>query len=173
MEKLDSFDKLMPGLYEDAECTKILSSWNSLEDNGIVQLSEGTLSCSPTLGESLRGVLVIPSCVKKIDDCGFAHDDSLKGVITLGELEKIGQFAFVSCSALEFVQLDCAKICDHAFMRCAKLHSVKNRSSKKVTIDDGAFAWCISLETVELPKGCTTAKNAFFGCNQEFNVVEV
>lgn len=137
-------------------------------------------------------LLVIPASVKAIPAFGCADMTDLREVrIEPGsKLTKIGEYAFMGCSALHIINLpsglgdmqqdafmDCTglesislpnsltSLPAEAFRGCTSLRSVRF-PSRLASIGKEAFIYCESLESIDLPKSLKKiGDNAFSGCN--------
>ena len=88
----------------------------------------------------------------------------LSGVTGWGTPATLPGNAFMNCTALQEVTLpgDVQVIGECAFIRCAALTTVN--LSQVTRIDEGAFRGCTSLETLTLDNVAAIGLDAFYGC---------
>lgn len=171
MKDITAFKNVTAGLYKDATCSELICDWDSLQRRKVIRVINDVLCGTTTIDQvdSLAGVLVIPECVKKICDNAFTRESNLVGVLTLGKLQSIGKAAFMGCSNLQTIQVNCEDIGESAFMRCMNLKEVCNQADHSV-VGQNAFCWCLSLRDVVLPKDTKVYDKAFFGCDKDIKI---
>lgn len=97
----------------------------------------------------------------------FKNNSSLETLELLSN-DRIGDYAFSGCSALESITIDSKEIGKYAFNNCVKLSNVS--VSNVLTIDEGAFMGCVELETISLDKATLVGDYAFADCLKLANV---
>ena len=110
--------------------------------------------------------VIIPN-VNIVKDGAFYGCEVLEDV-ECDELEIIEEYAFSRCRRLKSIKLTSTRIVyESAFNECTAFTDVEF-SSKLERIDDGAFAFCTSLERIIIPlkDGLITAANIFQGCEK-------
>ncbi len=121
---------------------------------------------------SLRAI-DIPDNVKKIGNTAFQNCLALAEVTLPAGLQSIGMSAFNRCEKLARVEIpdSVTQLADFAFNRCSVLKEVVfGAGSTLKSIGNAAFASCIALEYVVIPKltvpekGYSIGNNILEGC---------
>ena len=152
---------------------------------GITKIGVGAFK-----GAQMKKV-VIPSTVTEIDEYAFANCTNLETVVFLCDLQEISAYAFYNCTKLTNVQIpgSVREIGNSAFMKtdirnvvigenvetigtdafrdCAALAEINfAKQSVLDTIGAGAFAGCVSLQSLTMPDTVRVLKNsAFVSCS--------
>lgn len=119
--------------------------------------------------KSYFGEILIPEGIISIAENAF-ENCSISRIVLPSSLNKIGRRAFADCSNLVEVVLNegLEEIAPWAFYGCNSLVKIKMPSSLGslgYNIDGGVFEGCISLKSVEIPKGVTEIPcMTFAGC---------
>lgn len=122
--------------------------------------------------KSYSGEIVIPKGVINIADNAFDKCSISRIVLPLS-LKKIGRRAFAECSNLVEVLLNegLGEIAPYAFYGCSSLIKIEMPSSlgslgyNIYYSEGGVFEGCVSLKSVEIPKGVTEIPyKTFAGC---------
>ena len=105
----------------------------------------------------------IPDSVKYIGKEAFWNCENLKE-ISIPDGVKIGTYAFLFCSSLQYVRLpgDMKEIKSGIFSGCNSLKNITLPDSITV-IGSHAFYGCVSLESIKLPEGTKTIGEETFG----------
>ncbi len=159
---------------------------NFTVDESVTKIGEGAFAFCinlETLSFAANGSL------EAIGDGAFAGCGALKEVNLPASLKTLGTNAFLQCTALESVAIPSVEIMgDGAFYGCTALNTVSFGANAKVTgaytfatcsalksvtlgenitaIDEGAFAYCTSLESVNLNKVTSVGMGAFGFCDK-------
>lgn len=147
--------------------------------NGLVinEDSEGTIILEGWTGTGTDPDVVIPANVDYIRSHAFMGNDTIKTLTIEGDIRHIGENAFGFCKNLEKVVIkgdiksDDGKggIWNRAFYGCTKLKEVvfKKKDAVVDQIGDSAFAFCLSLNKINIPSGTVKIEeNAFKNCEQ-------
>ena len=117
--------------------------------------------------------IVIPEGVTVINGYTFYECFDLETITFLGNITKVGYFAFGSCSSLKEISLPAVtEIGYSAFAECTALTSVELTDSL-ITLGEntyqtcGIFENCVSLTSIYLSASLTSIpKSAFYGCEK-------
>lgn len=175
-----------PGLYSDADYSIMVTSWDELVDDGVLDVTNGSLKCNDT---SISGYLRISNDISEISNYAFQNCINLIGIdvpnnvtviglsafsgcisltdITMTDnVTTIGSSAFYYCTDLESITIPngVTQIFGSAFSGCTSLNSVTIHD--KVTyIGSGAFSGCTALESIDIPSSVTSIDaGAFSRC---------
>ena len=134
----------------------------SADDGILYNYSGDRLICYP-IGRDATDFNV-PDRVTAINDYAFAYS-KLKSVTVGDGVEKIGNYSFAFCEALENLNIGrgLVSVGDYAFSNCIKLKKVVLPSACE-TIATGAFSWCEELESVILNSPVYIGSSAFYWC---------
>ena len=117
--------------------------------------------------------LTLPKKLRSIGDSAFEDFSSITSIKLPSSLTEIGNRAFYNCKSLTELSIpsSCKIVADQAFACCPKIKTVKIAGAE--TIGKEAFAYCMSLSSVSLPKkGLTTiAERAFTDCSSLSDIV--
>lgn len=148
---------MKPGLYYKEV---LIKSWNELISLGLnldVEVSQEDepdrfAACNIFEYNNLRGTLVLPDYIKKIENGVFRDCVTLEKIVLPDSLTYIGEEAFSGSSIEEINIPDKIEVIkDSTFNWCDKLKNVKfGKNLKK--IEKYAFSFCDSLESIVLPE---------------------
>lgn len=113
-----------------------------------------------------KGVLRIPSTIKRIPDRAFCFSKSLTELYLPEQVEYLGNHLLEGCNNLHKVHLpsNLSRIPDYMFKGCSSLQNITLPASLK-EIGNYAFSNCTELFKIRLPKGLRIiGKGAFQSC---------
>lgn len=117
--------------------------------------------------------LKLPKKLRSIGDSAFEDFSSIKSIDFPSTLQEIGNRAFYNCKSLTKLSIPsaCKTVADEAFACCPKIKSAKIAGAE--IIGKEAFAYCMSLSSVTLPKKSLTtiAERAFTDCSSLTEIV--
>ena len=98
------------------------------------------------------------------ESCCSVISDQVKTIEFPASLETLGNYAFVSCGALESLSIPntIKNIEDNVFAACSSLTSVQWPESDLTTLPFGIFQTCSSLTDVQLPDTITVLDGSVF-----------
>ncbi len=132
----------------------------------------GKLTLDETVKTIGRGAFSATSAIKtvvapgvtSVEEYAFYYCSNLEGV-TLGKLEYVGAYSFARTKIAEMPELsdsaESVEIGDYAFAQ-TNLKTVDLSSMDNLTIGEGAFSNCSSVEEVKLGNDATIGAKAFF-----------
>ena len=153
----------------DCYNTKISEDTENLEKRYIAYDSytnsnEDIVKIEKQIGAKVEKV-TIPDSIKTIPAECFAFMKNIKTVSLPKNLEKLGQCAFMNCTALESVVFKGDKVTEipwKAFQNCKALATVKFNKNKIEKIDAYAFNNCKSLKKINLPSSLLSIAGCAF-----------
>lgn len=155
----------------NAEDMKIFSRMNQLRKLDLSQTDITSIGGCANLTK-LETVL-LPSTVKVIEDRAFSTCNRLKE-ISLSNVEEIGSYAFYRCQQLTSPTLtNVQTIGSYAFAMGTNYSNYYDQLSggvysismpKVLTIEEGAFCGCMSLQSVSMPSVTSIGTAAFANC---------
>ncbi|MCQ2076842.1 MAG: leucine-rich repeat domain-containing protein [Bacteroidaceae bacterium] len=96
--------------------------------------------------------IIISRGIKDIPYSAFCRCKNLKEVWLPDTIESIGDYAFMNCSSLRFVNMPGVKsLGKYSFYQCYSLESVALPDTLR-EIGDNAFSACTSLHSINIPK---------------------
>ena len=121
--------------------------------------------------KSYSGEIIVPEGIICIADNAF-ENCSISRIVLPSSIKKIGRRAFANCSNLLEVELNegLGEIASYAFYGCNSLVKIKlpsflERFGSNNYNEGCVFEGCISLESIEIPKGVTDIpRRTFAGC---------
>ena len=121
--------------------------------------------------KSYSGEIIVPEGIICITDNAF-ENCSISRIVLPSSIKKIGRRAFANCSNLLEVELNegLGEIASYAFYGCNSLVKIKlpsflERFGSNNYNEGCVFEGCISLESIEIPKGVTDIPHrTFAGC---------
>ena len=174
------FDNIVPGLYETGTIdelkagnlsvleTNLITPWEQLVADRYVERGSNPGNPNDATIAALAGDLICPETMTRITSNEFAHCENLTGVMTLGTVTEIGQFAFFDCSDLENVYIpfnEVKLIRTYAFQNCTSLNDIYFPHVE--SISESAFADCTNIKSIKFGDGLTSiGMSAFSGCSQ-------
>jgi hypothetical protein len=107
--------------------------------------------------------VILPTTIKIIEYCAFQNCEKLKNIYNLDNcfINKICTAAFLKCTSLTSLTLNCERILNHAFEKCSSLESVILLND--VVLCNDAFKKCIKLKSV-IATGILINKRTFDKC---------
>ena len=130
--------------------------------SGLLLTKDGT-----TLVAGRNGDVVIPSCVKKIQDYAFRSFENLTSITFPDSVIDLGSHStFEGCTGLTSLSIpnSVTTIGHSIFKDCTCLTSVSIANSV-TNIGQAAFYGCSSLETIEIPKSVKKIGHTAFSCS--------
>ncbi|MBE5763431.1 MAG: hypothetical protein E7338_04335 [Clostridiales bacterium] len=154
----------------------------AIYENGSIDLGDYTfapitMDSKTYYHQALRQV-VVPSSITKINGYVFAYCDKLSNEsMDLANVEEVGEYAFVNCLRMNYVQLPkVTKLGYAAFAQSGVVEVYLNNAMQTGTLEIGelAFYKCGTLESVYIPSGAnvevTLFRGAFYNCK---NLTEI
>ncbi len=135
----------------------------STDENGILyDKYKTTLLDCPDASELTS--FVVPESVTEIDDYAFSGVSGLKNITLHNNIYSVGTRAFASSGIISFVfPANMNYVPNGMFYHCTDLLRVDLHNNIDI-IGDIAFMQCSSLETLDIPNGCSSiGVNAFNG----------
>ena len=156
---------VMDGALYSADGTVLIAAHDGMEN-----IPDGTLKIAPYAFSGKTGIkdLHLPASLEEIEDNGMASCGSLERVLFSegGNLQKIGDKAFIGCDALKEVSLpdSVTELGDAAFYHCISLESVE-LSENMTKIPYSLFNGCEKLGQIQIPEQVTYIDDyAFADC---------
>lgn len=114
-------------------------------------------------GALCQGHLKIPEGVTHLAPYAFSGNEQIHSVTLPASLEVIGEGAFWGCKNLGMINFPSrpVDIGKRAFEKCRSLTAIYGEANE---IKEKAFAYCVSLQRVELSTVKSIEKEAFVGC---------
>ncbi len=148
------------------------SAFSSCENLTSVVFTDSTLETEEyafySCGDSAK--VEMTNCSLTFDDRTFQYS-SLESLTITGSKADMGDSAFSSCEDLTAVNIDCDSVIlgEYAFYSCEDLINVticeNSESDNEIKINDRAFEYCKTLETVTIGNGnIEIGESVFSGC---------
>lgn len=130
----------------------------------LISIGEEAFASCPNLT-----TVVTERGLRALGDSAFANCSSLKNVkLPHSGVQTIGEYAFQRCTSLTSIKIpySITRLGRYAFSGCTALTEVVNMDAPSLTsLENGVFANCPSLNTIELPSTVTSIGSfAFVNC---------
>ena len=157
----DTCGESLYGLYNEYDIMTL--SWDELEDQGTIAVTDGELTTGSDATTTLAGKLIMSDTVTSISSNAFKNCTSLTGVEMTENVASIGDSAFYGCSVLTDIEIpsNVTSIGKYAFQNCTSLTNIDIPDSV-TSLETGAFKGCTDLVSVTLPAGITTIEDYLF-----------